>query len=73
MKEPPNSPYPANVLSGQPSVCTILRSGQGTRHPFTPSAQICGFSPSSRKWSIAAPREQALRPLDEHGHAGDDV
>ena len=56
MNEPPNSPKLADVRSGQPIVWMIFRSGLRTRQTsFTPSAQICGFSPWRPNWSMAAP------------------
>ncbi len=45
----------------------IRRSGRGTlQTSFTPSAQICGFSPSSPNRAIAASVEEPLRALGEH-------
>ena len=44
----------ARERSGQPSVCTILRSGRGTRHLLHAERPDLRVLPSSRKWSIAA-------------------
>ena len=74
MKEPPNSWYFACGRSGQPSVCTTRRSGLATfQTSFTPSAQICGLSPSSPKVSIATPGQVPLRAFAEDRDARDDV
>jgi hypothetical protein len=74
MNEPPNSSYFACGRSGQPIVCTTLRSGFATfQTSFTPSAQTCGLSPSSPNVVDRDSGQVALRALAEDRDARDDV
>ena len=56
MNEPPNSPYFAANLSGQPIVWMTRSSGFWTSQiSFTPSSHCWGSSEPMPKWRIAAP------------------
>ena len=49
-------------------------SGFATRQTsLTPSAQTCGFSPCEPEPLDRRAGQVPLRPLGEHGHAGDEV
>src|ERR671935_97213 len=80
MNEPPNSRYFAAARSGHPMVWITRSSGLATRQTsFTPSAQTCGFSPSSpNRFSLRQDRRSGLlglfrEPATEFRERGDVV
>ena len=69
MNEPPNSRYCAALAQRPAHRVDDPPSGFGTcQTSFTPSAQICGFSPVEAEAVDRGARQVALRALGEHGH-----